>query len=56
VGAGSAGAELKFGLFVKSDMPPHAVKAIIAKTTRIESEMVRFFIFFSLHRTIDPVL
>jgi hypothetical protein len=45
VGAGSAGAGLEFGLFVESEMPPQAVRAIIAKTTKIESEIVRFFIF-----------
>jgi hypothetical protein len=45
VGTGNAGAGLEFGLFVESETPPQAVRAIIAKTTRIESEIVRFFIF-----------
>jgi hypothetical protein len=48
VGAGSAGAGLEFELFVESETPPHAVRATIAKTTRTESEIVLFFIFFSL--------
>jgi len=56
VGAGSAGAGLELWLLVESETPPHAVRAIIAKTTKIEMGMVRFIIFFSFYQMYDPVL